>query len=110
MFLFGRIVLDATFLPVFYHRLLEHTGDARELHTSELLLAMDTFLPEFARGEAHLFETCTLRFDPKNCVLFGRIDLDVSGSISWNTQPNCFECFSEATDPFPPLFFGFLLC
>ena len=34
-------------------------------------LRWDAFLPEFSRGEAHLFETCTLRFDPKNCVLFG---------------------------------------
>ena len=28
---------------------------------------------------------------------------------SWDTQPNGFVSFNKATDPFPPLFFDFLL-
>ena len=28
---------------------------------------------------------------------------------SWDTQPNCEDSFSTATDPFPPLFFDFSL-
>ena len=55
------------------------------------------------------FEKCTLRFGSKNCVLFPKIDLDFGGSISRNTQANCFEFFNKATDPFLPLFFCLLL-
>ena len=49
-----------------------------------------------------------MRFGPKNCVPFRKNDLDFGGSVSWNTQPQCLEFFKKATEPSPPLFFGFL--
>ena len=45
MLLCGRIVLVARFLPVFYPRILEYEDFAREVHTSEYLLAMDPLFP-----------------------------------------------------------------
>ena len=38
-----------------------------------------------------------------------KIDLDFGGFIFWNRQPKRFDSFSNATDPFPPLFFYLML-
>ena len=54
------------------------------------------------------FQKRTLRFSPKVCVPFLKIDMDFGGSVSWNTQLNCLEFFNKATEPLPPVFFGFL--
>ena len=59
---------------------------------------MDPFFP-FSRGVNV----------PVDFVPFRKIDLDFGCSITWNTQHICFEFFNQATDPFPPLFLGFLL-
>ena len=55
MLLCGRIVLVARFLPVFYPRILELKDCVLEVHTFELLLAMDPFFPTFLRGATCLF-------------------------------------------------------
>ena len=51
-------------------------------------------------------ENATARFDP-NFPIFRRVRF-LGGSVSWDTQPNCIDSFSKATDHFPPLFFDFL--
>ena len=105
----GRIVPVARFLPVFCPQTFEHNGYALEVRISEKLLAMGPFLSRFFMWCNVPSENRTLRFGPKNCVFFRKIDLDFGSSMSWNTQPNCVEFFNKATDPFTPFFFDFLL-
>ena len=72
---------------MFYPRILEHKGCALEVHISAQLLAMDPFFPEFSCGVTSLFESRTVRADPKDFVLFHELDFDFGGSVPWNTQP-----------------------
>ena len=51
-----------------------------------------------------LFEKCTLRFGPKDFVLFRKIDLYIGDSISWKTQPNCFEFSNKSRRSFSNTF------
>ena len=100
----GSSFLLQGFLPVFYPRILEHKGCAPEVHSFAYLHSVDPFFPEFLRGVMYFLEHCTPRLGPKNFVPFRKIDLEFGGRTSSNTQPSCFEFFSEATEPFPPLF------
>ena len=50
------------------------------------------------------FGNRTLRFHPKDFVLFRKVDWDFGGSVSWNTQPTCYDFFTMATDPFSSTF------
>ena len=76
MLLCGRIVLVARFLPVFYPRILEFQDFAREVHTSEYLLAMDPLFPQLFTWRSVPLEKRTLRFDPSEarlsllCIVF----------------------------------------
>ena len=47
-----------------------------------------------------IFDKCTLRFGHKDFVFFRKIDLDLGCSMSWNTQPNCFEFINKANGSF----------
>ena len=103
------IILVARFLRVFYLRILEHKGCVFEVYTSEKTPCDGPFLFLIFTWLGVSFQKCTLRLGPKDFGLFRKIDLDFCGSISWNTQPTCFDFFNWATVPFPPLFFGFSL-
>ena len=54
------------------------------------------------------FVNCTRRIDPKTLGLFRKIDEDSSGSVSWNTQPNCRTSFTIVTALLSPPFLGLL--
>ena len=54
------------------------------------------------------FVTRTRRIGPKIFVPFRKIVKDSSGSVSWNTQPNCRTSFNIAIALLSPPFFGFL--
>ena len=63
-----------------YPRILEFQDFAREVHTSEHILAMDPLFPQLFTWRSEPLEKRTLRFHPKNFVLFPKIDLDFGGS------------------------------
>ena len=63
------------------------------------------FLSRFFWCQVHL-ENLTTCFDPhfpSSCRI------DFLGWESWDTQPSCVDSFNNATDPFVPPFFDFLL-
>ena len=102
--LFVRIVLVAKIPQVFYPQILEPT-EFGPVHIFAWLLAMDPFSPKFLRGANVPLENFGMirsQFSntPQNWFFCG---------LSWDTQPICIVSFQKATDPYPPLFFLFLL-
>ena len=59
------MLLCGKFLPVFYPRILEFQDFAREVHTSEYLLAMDPLFPQLLRGEANLLRNARCALIPR---------------------------------------------
>ena len=54
-------------------------------------------------------EKCTLRFSPKNFVTFRKIQMDSAALYPGKRNLLASNSSIKATEPFPPLFFGFLL-
>ena len=96
MHLCGRIFLVARFIPEICPWISEHA------HVNNSL-RWNLSIPNFLRGVRYLLRRARCASVPRILLLFRKIDLDYGGSFSWNTQPGW-----EATDPFPPLCFGFL--
>ena len=95
----GRLALVSKFPPRICLQILEQKDYAHENQCAKSHLAMDAFFARFLPGLNVSYENCTLRCGSKDFVSFRKIELDIGGSIFWNTQPNCLAIFTNVTVP-----------
>ena len=103
----GRIFLGAQSPDVIVHRIWARKDYAHEVRTSGQFLAKEWTLPfpEFLMWCQAPLENLTGCLDPN----FPFHEEKIFSDKNLETQPNCVDSFNNATDPFAPPFFDFLL-